>query len=60
MSEALPFDEYLELPNWRARTVDIEAYKRFWRTTVEDYVGFWEKEAKNLEWFRPWDRVLES
>ncbi|MEM4227390.1 MAG: AMP-binding protein, partial [Candidatus Caldarchaeum sp.] len=60
MSEALPFDEYLELPNWRARTVDIEAYKRFWRTTVEDFVGFWEKEARNLEWFRPWDRVLES
>jgi acetyl-CoA synthetase len=24
-----------------------------------DYEAFWEREAEGLDWFRPWDRVLE-
>jgi len=26
----------------------------------KDYVGFWEKEAENLEWFKKWDKVLDD
>ena len=26
----------------------------------KDYVGFWEKEANNLKWFKKWDMVLDD
>ncbi|MDW8062561.1 MAG: acetate--CoA ligase [Candidatus Caldarchaeum sp.] len=59
MSESLPFHEYIQLDNWRHKTVDIDTYKAYWRKAVEDPVSFWEGMAKELEWFRPWDKTLE-
>ncbi|HUX60667.1 MAG TPA: acetyl-coenzyme A synthetase N-terminal domain-containing protein, partial [Ignavibacteriaceae bacterium] len=26
----------------------------------ENYEGFWEKEAKNLHWFKKWNKVLDD
>ena len=26
----------------------------------KDLVGFWENEAKNLHWFKKWDKVLDD
>jgi len=60
MSEALPFTEYIELAGWRHRNVSIETYKDVWMKTVEDYISFWDSEAKRLEWFTPWVRTLEK
>ncbi|MDW8083601.1 MAG: acetate--CoA ligase [Candidatus Caldarchaeum sp.] len=59
MSESLPFNEYIELQNWRHRMVDIETYKTHSRKAVEDYVSHWENLAKELEWFQPWEKTLE-
>ncbi|MEM1943027.1 MAG: acetate--CoA ligase [Candidatus Caldarchaeum sp.] len=59
MSEPLPFNEYIELEGWRGRHIDISSYLSLWRRSVEDFTGFWESEASKLEWFRPWDKVLE-
>ena len=40
----------------RAWTDDYEAaYAGF----LADPIGFWEKQARELEWFRPWDTVRE-
>jgi acetyl-CoA synthetase len=32
---------------------------RIYKEAEDDFEGFWEKAAENLEWFRKWDRVLE-
>ncbi len=60
MSEPLPFQEYIELDGWRHRHIEIEAYKALWRKTVEDYVSFWESEARKIDWFTPWVKTMEK
>lgn len=30
------------------------------KAALEDPAAFWEKEARELEWFQPWDRVLND
>ncbi|MEX2673584.1 MAG: acetate--CoA ligase [Phycisphaeraceae bacterium] len=34
---------------------DDSLYQR----AAEDYEGFWEDRAKELEWFKPWDKVMQ-
>jgi len=36
-----------------------EEYDRIYRRSVEDPEGFWAEIAGELDWFRPWDKVLE-
>ena len=47
---ALPIDEKFE---------PIKKLRKTWRSSIEDPEGFWAEEAKQLDWFRIWDRVLE-
>ena len=35
-------------------------YERVYRRSVEDPVGFWAEAAGELEWFRPWTKVIEG
>ena len=60
LGEPLPFSEYIELPNWRHRHVGIEAYREFWRRSVENHEDFWASVAREIEWFSPWEKVLEK
>jgi len=46
-----PTDEFKARASWN----DPEIYER----AAKDPEGFWAEQAKNLDWFRPWDRVLE-
>jgi acetyl-CoA synthetase len=41
----------------KSRIKDWEATAKF---AAEDLEGFWAKEAKELHWFRKWDRVLDD
>jgi len=34
-------------------------YEEIYRRSLEDPEAFWADEARKLEWFRPWDKVLE-
>jgi len=34
-------------------------YDRLYKEAAEDPEGFWAKIARELHWFKPWDRVLE-
>ncbi len=36
-----------------------EEYDRIYRRSVDDPDGFWSEIARELHWFKPWDRVLE-
>jgi acetyl-CoA synthetase len=31
-----------------------------YKSAVEDYEGFWAKEAENLHWFQKWNRVIDE
>src|SRR5579884_3274110 len=37
----------------------IQDYESEYRKSVADPEGFWDRAAKELEWFTPWSRVLE-
>lgn len=49
-SESLP----VELKYW-----PIKRYMDIYRKSLDDIEEFWEQEARKLEWFRTWDKVLE-
>jgi acetyl-CoA synthetase len=46
-----PSGEFKARASWN----DPEIYER----AAKDPEGFWAEQAKNLDWFKPWDRVLE-
>jgi acetyl-CoA synthetase len=50
LSESLP----IRLKYW-----PIKRYMDIYRKSLDDLEEFWEQEARKLEWFRSWDRVLE-
>jgi len=44
----------------KARLGSLEEYERMYAHSVEDPEGFWGDAARELEWFAPWDRVLDE
>ncbi len=36
-----------------------EAYEKLYKESIEDPEGFWAGAAKEMHWFKPWDKVLE-
>ena len=44
----------------KARLGSLEEYERMYARSVEDPEGFWGDAARELEWFVPWDRVLDE
>jgi len=58
--EELPFNEYIMNDRWQSRYTPIDAYFKFHSQTLQDFERFWENVAKELEWFRPWDKVLDA
>jgi len=37
----------------------LKKYEEIYRRSLEEPEAFWADEARKLEWFRPWDKVLE-
>jgi len=35
-------------------------YLDFWRASVEDPIKFWDERARELVWYRTWDKVLDD
>ena len=38
----------------------MDAYEQMYARSVEDPEGFWGDAAGELEWFAPWERVLDE
>ncbi|MHC1589469.1 MAG: acetyl-coenzyme A synthetase N-terminal domain-containing protein, partial [Candidatus Hecatellaceae archaeon] len=47
---SLPFKE----KHWPTRK-----YLEYYERSLQDIEAFWDKEARKLEWFKTWDKVLE-
>src|SRR5437868_258203 len=43
----------------RAHIKSLEEYERVYKESVEEPEKFWGRVARELYWFKPWDRVLE-
>ncbi len=43
----------------KAHVKSLEEYERLYRHSIEDPEAFWGGVAKELHWFKPWDKVLE-
>ena len=44
----------------KARLGSMAAYERMYARSVDDPEGFWGEAAGELEWFAPWQRVLDE
>ena len=43
----------------KARIKSLAEYEQMYRRSVDDPEGFWAEAARELHWFKPWDKVLE-
>jgi acetyl-CoA synthetase len=43
----------------RAYIKSLDEYETLYRQSIEDPEAFWAGVAKDLHWFKPWDKVLE-
>jgi acetyl-CoA synthetase len=44
----------------KARVGSVEEYEAIYRQSVEEPEAFWAEAAGGLEWFAPWEKVLEG
>ena len=54
----LPFDEKIIINKWSHKNISIEDYKKLHEKTIENIEEFWSSVAKELDWFKPWDKPL--
>ncbi len=47
----------LGFPRWHVSS--LEEYKKLHARSIAEPEAFWAEEARNLHWFKKWDRVLE-
>ena len=40
--------------------MSIEEYQELYRKSIEDRDGFWDEQAKLIDWFKPYDKVWEK
>src|ERR1700729_33956 len=44
----------------RAHIKSLEEYEAIYKKSIEDPEAFWAEAAKELHWFKTWDKVLEG
>ena len=55
----LKVDEKIYPPKEIVERAWIKDYETVYKKSIEDREGFWDKVARELEWFEYWDKVLE-
>ena len=43
----------------KARIKSLAEYEQMYRRSVDDPEGFWAEAARELHWFKPWEKVLD-
>jgi acetyl-CoA synthetase len=57
----VPSGDSMYLPSEEVRnTARIKDYDSLYRESLENREKFWETEAEQLFWYKPWDRVLDD
>ena len=47
-------------PEYAATGMSLEEYKTLWTQSVDDFEGFWDEQAKSIDWFEPYEKVWEK
>ncbi|MFX1388606.1 MAG: acetate--CoA ligase [Promethearchaeota archaeon] len=47
-------------PDYTKTGMSMEEYQKLYKESIEDMEGFWDKQAKSLDWFKPYDKVWEK
>jgi acetyl-CoA synthetase len=56
---ALPFDEKI-LPEDKRNLLPIDDYHKVHKASVANYQQFWAGIAQELEWYKPWNKILDD
>jgi acetyl-CoA synthetase len=57
---ALPFEKKVNPKLNTNKLIDINTYKEIHSQSIKDYKQFWSSVASELEWFKPWDKVIDD
>ncbi|MEM0092421.1 MAG: acetate--CoA ligase, partial [Saccharolobus sp.] len=57
---ALPFENKINPKLNANKLVSINSYKEIHSNSVKDYKQFWASVASELDWFKPWEKVLDD
>ena len=47
-------------PDYAKTGISIEEYQKLYKQSIEDMEGFWDDQAKSLDWFKPYSKVWEK
>ena len=47
-------------PSMKWKTVESEEHKLIYKKSIEDPVGFWTREAMELNWVKPWSKPIDG
>ncbi|MEM3516016.1 MAG: AMP-binding protein, partial [Saccharolobus sp.] len=57
---ALPFENKINPKLNANKLVSINSYREIHSNSVKDYKQFWASVASELDWFKPWEKVLDD
>ncbi len=61
MAKVIPQNnEIYDPPKTILRKANVKEYDELYRYSVKNREAFWSEQAKNLGWFRKWDKVLDD
>jgi len=47
-------------PKFAKTGMTMDEYKKLYTQSIEDMEGFWDEQAKSIDWFKPYDKVWEK
>jgi len=47
-------------PDYAKTGMSMEEYQKLYKRSIEDMEGFWDEQAKSIDWFKPYDKVWEK
>jgi len=47
-------------PDYAKTGMSMEEYQKLYKRSIEDREGFWDEQAKSIDWFKPYDKVWEK
>ncbi|MFW9998809.1 MAG: acetate--CoA ligase [Candidatus Hodarchaeota archaeon] len=47
-------------PEFAKTGMSLEEYQKLYKQSIEDIEGFWDEQAKSIDWFKPYDKVWEK
>jgi len=60
LTENRIFDPIDLNPKFAKTGMTMDEYKKLYKQSIEDMEGFWDEQAKSIDWFKPYDKVWEK